>query len=434
MRILFISNDLIGGNIAHILVREGHDVKLFIAEEGRRKNFTGLVPKTENWRSELDWVGKDGLIVFDDIGYGKVQDQLRTQGHTVFGGSLLADKLESDRQYAQDKFKQCGMQTVPIQNFSDIQSAIQFVRDNEGPWVIKQNGHASKSLNYVGHFSDGRDTINMLESYARHLKGVAQEITLQKRIFGVEIGVARYFNGSDWVGPIEMNVEYKKFFPGDLGPTTSEMGTLGWYDADESNKLFQQTLAKLKPHLQEINFRGDIDINCIVNETGAYPLEATPRFGSPIIHLHAEIHESPWGEFLRAVAQGSPYDLRYRKGYGIVVVVAVPPFPYSKYIHSNKFYGIDVFFEGLREEDMRHIHFEEVSLRSGRKDEYYISDNRGYILYVTGMGATAEQAAEHTYATVEKVIIPKMFYRNDIGQSFIHENRAKLVQWGYLKG
>ena len=105
MRILFISNDLIGGNLAYLLKQEGHNVKLFIEDSGRYENFDNMIPKTYNWRRELPWIGKDGLIIFDDTGYGEIQEELRKDGYIVFGGSKLGDKMEMDRSYGQKIFK-----------------------------------------------------------------------------------------------------------------------------------------------------------------------------------------------------------------------------------------------------------------------------------------------------------------------------------------
>ena len=59
-------------------------------------------------------------------------------------------------------------------------------------------------------------------------------------------------------------------------------------------------------------------------------MEATARLGSPIVHLHSEIHKSPWGEFLYAIAKGENYNLKWEKGFGLVVLVAIPPFPYTE--------------------------------------------------------------------------------------------------------
>lgn len=434
MKILFVSSDLIGGNLAHIMKKQGCDVRLYIDSKQQKNNFENLVEKTPDWEKNLSWVGKDGLIVFDDIGYGQLQDKLRKDGYSVFGGTKLGDKLESDRLWAQNVFKEHGLNAIETYNFSSIEVCLDFVRNNAGPWVVKQNGSASKSINYIGKYSDNCDVISVLENYQKTYSGVLRTITLQKRVYGVEIGVGRYFNGHDWVGPIEMNVEYKKFFPGDLGPATSEMGTLAWFDSNEKNKLFCDTLAKLKPFLQKIQYKGDIDIGCIVNKDGAFPLEATPRMGSPIIHLHSELFLSPWHEIFKAIADGKDYKPKFNKNYGIVVLVATPPFPYNKKNKEATSFGVNIYFDkSITKKEMDQIHFEEVSrVNDQNGDRYVISDHRGYILYVTHTGKTVELAQKNVYKLINKIYIPKMFYRNDIGTSFTQGGAELLKKWGYL--
>jgi phosphoribosylamine--glycine ligase len=440
MNVLFISEDLVAGNLAYLLSNEGHEVKLYIKDRGRRDNFENLVPKVQDWKKELRWVGKKGLIVFDSCSHGKIQDDLRREGYSVVGGCEIGDKLENDRVFGAGIFKLYGMQTVPQFNFKSIDAAIRFIKKRRGKWVIKQNfsGTGLKSFNYVGILESGDDVINVLNNYKTHYKIINTIITLQQKIDGVEIAAGRYFNGSDWISPIEMNIEHKKLFPGDLGPSTSEMGTIAWYDNDENNKLFKETLGKLKPFLIDIGFRGDIDINCIVNDKGAFPLEATARFGSPIIHLHSEIHSSPWGEFLKCVADGRTYKLRWKKGFGIVVVVTVPtsqPFPFTKSERYISPKGLNIYFSDKIKKGgkLDHIHFEDVSMRfHNREKQYYISDDRGYVLYVTSIGKTVEEVRKKANILLNNIYIPKMFFRNDIGIRFLTEDAAKLEKWGYL--
>ncbi len=442
MKILFISRDLIAGNLAYLLKKEGHDVKLYVSEKKRRLNFDNLVEKTDNWKKELNWVGKDGLLVFDDVGWGKDQDKLRKKGYLVVGGSELGDRLETDREFGQSIFKKYGLNTVPLVDFDDIEEAILYVRKNKGAWVIKRNDGMSKFMSYVGKFDDGRDVENLLINYLqnKHLK--KDKISLHQRVDGIEMGVGRFFNGNDWVGPIEINFEHIKFMPSDIGPATSEMGTLAWYDDNEKNKLFQETLEKLKPYLKEIGFKGDFALNCMVNESGAYVLEATSRFGSPIIHLQSEIQDLKWFDFLLAVAKGEKYNMKWKKGYGIVLGMMVPPFPYSKNLKESLFCGMNIYFKDFSDSDFRHIHFEEVSKRicPGNKKElsidsglYYISDNRGYILYITAVEDTLEKTQEKIYSLAEKIIIPKVMYRNDIGDNFKNNQEKTLKKWGYIK-
>jgi len=47
----------------------------------------------------------------------------------------------------------------------------------------------------------------------------------------------------------------------------------------EPNKIFGSTLKKMEPKLREESYVGFIDVNCIVNSNGIYPLEFTARFG-----------------------------------------------------------------------------------------------------------------------------------------------------------
>lgn len=437
MNILFISTDCIAVNLARILQDEGHSVKLYIKNKDSRRNFDNIVPKVENWKDHLDWVGKDGLIVFDDVGFGKIQEGLRKKGYNVFGGCELGDKLEQDREFGQQILREHGLHTVPLHDFDSIDDAACFIKENPYPWVIKHEGHDAKFLTYVSLLPDGSDAISILRNYFYNpfINDGSNKVTLHKKITGIEIGVGRFFNGQDWVGPIEINVEHTKMFPGDLGPITTEMGTLAWYDNDEKNKLFVGVLEKMKPYLKEIDFRGDFEVNCIVTDNEIYPLEISSRLGTPIVHLHNVLHTSPWGELLLAIAKGEKYDLKVKSDYGVVNLLATPPFPYGKKHNKDSLYGVNIFFNNLSEEDFKNVALEDISLRKGGRGNglYYISNDDGYVAYTSGIGKTIKEARENSLRIARKIIIPKVFYRDDIGERFEEKELPLLRKWGYLK-
>jgi hypothetical protein len=56
--------------------KEGGAVRLFIEDESRKDCLDNMVEITTDWEKELNWVRKDGLIVFDDVGYRKIQVEL----------------------------------------------------------------------------------------------------------------------------------------------------------------------------------------------------------------------------------------------------------------------------------------------------------------------------------------------------------------------
>ena len=435
MRILFISQELIAVELCVALQVEGHDLRLYIEDRGLRDCYDGMAKKTLDWRQELPWVGKNGLIVFDDVGFGDEQDRLRKEGYRVVGGSFFGDKLETDRNYGQQMFDRCGIKGICSHNFSSPKEAISFVKNSKSQWVVKQNGGHISSLNYVGMLKNNEDVIGILSNYDdMGIRGVH----LQQKVSGIEIGVGRYFNGSDWVGPIEINVEHKSLMPQGIGPKTPEMGTLMWYDDDEKNSLFQMTLGRMRGYLREVDFHGDIDINCIVSGSDIYPLEATARFGTPSTSCQMEIHVSPWGEFLSAIADGTPYDLEYRTGYAVVVTMAVPPFPFMQLPQEYTSDGMAIhFIKSPSEAEAKHYYFEEVLYGKRRIDgllrrQFFVAGKKGCVGYAGGFGATIPEARNVAYSRVRNIVVPKMFYRDDIGLDFLQNGKKQLEKWGWL--
>lgn len=429
-RVLFVSGELIAGDLALRLLKEGCEVKLYVDHQEQKQCLRGFVEQVDDWTRELSWVGKEGLIVFDDVGYGAKQDALREKGYRVVGGSAGGDRLEMDRSFAQDLLARNGMETVPHFDFETPQRAIAYVKAHPGAWVVKQNSHQS-ALNYVGILQDGRDVLSILDIYEK--KGI-KNISLQQKIEGIEISINRYFNGSDWVGPSEITIEHKSLFNNNIGPKTGEMGNLMWYDTGDG-RLFNETIGRLKTYLEQANFRGNIDINCFVQEDEAYPIEVTARFGCPIIHSQSVMHLSPWFDFLGAVADGRSYDLQHRDGFCIALTLALPPFPYGGFI--GKEYasdGLELFFrDRLSDEEMNNVHFEAIEKKNdGIMERYYVTPSIGYTMFLTGYGVTTEEAQRSVYSLAKKIVIPKVFYRTDIGDAFAKKDRYLLDKWGWI--
>lgn len=223
-KFLFVSIDALIGDIAWQVIKEGHSAKYFIEAPEEKEVADGFVPKVDNWESEVDWAD---VIVFDDVlGQGAKAKKLREEGKFVIGGTPYTDRLEDDRAFGQEELKKAGVPIIPYKEFTSFDDAINFVRENPGRHVIKPSGEAQniKGLLFVGEEEDGKDVIQVLEDYQRAWKKKIHVFQLQKRVSGVEIAVGAFFNGKEFVYPINVNFEHKKLFPGDLGPSTGEMG------------------------------------------------------------------------------------------------------------------------------------------------------------------------------------------------------------------
>ncbi len=424
-KLLFVSIDGLITDIAWQALNEGNEVKYFIANKNVQLVGDGFVPKVDDWREEIEWAD---AIIFDDVlGQGKKAQKLREQGKAVVGGTPYTDRLEDDRSFGQEELQRNGISILPFYEFTSFDEAIDFVRSNPAQYVVKPSGDAQnfKQLLFVGQDDDGTDIIQVLENYKKvHSKRI-KVFQLQKRVTGVEVAVGAFFNGKEFIYPINVNFEHKKLFPGNIGPSTGEMGTCMYWS--EPNKLFNQTLLKMGPALKREGYVGYIDLNCIVNSRGIYPLEFTARFGYPSISIQQAGMVTPIGAFLASLARGEDIKLKVRSGFQIGVRVVVPPYPYrDKRLFEQTSKDQVITF---KKPSMEGIHIEDLRMVNG---EWLVSGDSGVALIVVGIGQTVRQAQVQAYNRVKNILIPNMYYRTDIGDRWFEDN-DKLHTWGYLR-
>jgi phosphoribosylamine--glycine ligase len=66
-------------------------------------------------------------------------------------------------------------------------------------------------------------------------------------------------------------------------------------------------------------------------------------------------------------------------------------------------------------------------------DEWLVTGTSGVVLIVCGTGASMKQAQRQAYNRVRNVMIPNMYYREDIGDRWLEEDSDRLHSWGYLR-
>jgi len=424
-KFLFVSKDALISDIAWQVVKEGHEVKYFIENKSEDDIANGFVPKTKDWRGDVDWAD---VIVFDDVlGHGSLADELRKKGKKVIGGTPYTDRLEDDRSFGQNELKRHGVKIIPYWEFDNFDQAIAFVKEHPDEYVIKPSGEAQniKRLLFVGMEKDGSDVIRILNSYKKVWSDDIKVFQLQKKVKGVEIAVGAFFNGKKFIYPININFEHKKLFPGNLGPATGEMGTSVFWS--EPNRLFDETLKKLENTLAQENYAGYIDINCIVNGQGIYPLEFCARFGYPTISIQKDGIVNPISEVLYSLANGADFQLKVKKGFQVGVRIVVPPYPFRDRKTFNSYSrGATIVFK--KTDNLEGVHIEDVKLIN---QQWVVTGSAGVALIVVGTGLTMKEAQGQAYSRIENILIPNMYYRKDIGDRWFDEG-DKLHSWNII--
>ena len=436
MRFLGMGEHVSLGDMYLRLAAQGHDVRVYVDDvEMRDDIMRGMVQFTTEWKNELDWVrlaGDEGIILFETSTHGDLQAELRAKGYNVIGGSPLGTRLELDRAYGQQVMRDTmDIQTAATHRFTGFDDGIRFLREHPGRFVFKMNGAGYASFrNYVGEMADGSDVVAMLSLQRdRWPYEETPDFVLMEHIQGVEIGVGAYFNGEHFLQPACLDWEHKRFFNGDLGELTGEMGTLVTYRGYE--RLFEHTLARMAPLLAEDGYVGYINVNTIVSERGIVPLEFTTRFGYPGFAILDALHIGEgWAEIFSAMVTRKTLTFPTHPGYALGVVLTVPPFPYS-FGYENLSKGMPISFRAdMSAEDSDGLHHSEVAMEGGR---LVTAGSIGYVTVVTGRGERAEVARDRAYSLARKVIIPNVRYRTDIGEKFIREDRDLLVKWGWMQ-
>ena len=295
--------------------------------------------------------------------------------------------------------------------------------------MFKPNGNtpsSGKGLLFLGEEEDGKDLLEMLGQNREVWQKKAPLFHLQRFVSGVEVAVGAFFNGKEFILPINVNFEHKRIFSGDIGPFTGDMGELMFWSAP--NYLFKETLGRILPALQQSGYIGYVDINCIANGRGIYPLEFASRFGYPTIFAQLEGISMPAGEWLNKLALSESFELKVKRGFQIGVEIYVPTyFSKSRDKETVEIYrDLPILFK--KPNNIDGVHIQDVKLEDGA---WRIAGESGSILVVTGSGSTMQEARHQVYSRIQNIMIQNMFYRTDIGLRWSTDG-DKLQTWGYL--
>lgn len=439
MNILVIDIDGVGLDFCIRSQQFGHSVKLFIRKDKRNgwsNTGRGLVEKIRDWRPWMRWASL--IVLTGNETYMVELEPYRKLGYPIFGSNLVGLNLEKQREYGQKVLQACGIDILPYKVFKDYDQAESFVKKNNSKIFVSKPASdvgAEKALSYVP--KTPADMVYKLRDWKK--KGTLKSsFMLQEFREGIEIGIAAW-HGPNGFLPNKWNVnfEHKKLMNGDLGPNVGESGTVEQYSRQDS--LADKVLKALEPFLKQVGYVGDVDINCIVDDTGKpWPLEWTTRCGWPDFWIRTALHYGDPARWMLDLLKGED-SLQVNYDVGMGVVVAQPDYPYC-HMASAENTGIPIY--GVSEKNIQNLHFSGVMLGNapcmdGDKivDRPMFVTTENYILVATSIGETVKDCQDKVYnQTLDSIKIPNgVFWRTDIGDR-LKKQLPKLHGMGYAKG
>lgn len=425
MKVLIVNMDSVGEGLPLAIraAKAGHQVKIWYSKDNHPTTGDGFkgVERVKNWLTHAKWANL--IVPTGNHEFIKKFDHLRSEGMAVFGPSTQSAALEIDRAKGMKFFEAAGIQIPTSQQFATLEQAQAHVRKTGGRFVFKTLGdEEDKSLSYVG--KSAADLIARLERWRKLGMNPQGPVMLQECIEGIELGVSRWMGSQGWVGPPNENFEFKKLLSGNAGPNCGEAGTVMKYCAGAS-KLFDQVLDPLEKGLLKMGHRGDIDVNCIVDEKGqAWPLEFTTRLGWPAANIMWASHQGDPVEWMADACVGKD-TLKVSTRHACGIVVAQPDYPYST-LTKAEVEGIPIY--GVTRQNLPYLSPQAVKIakqpvQEGKEvvEKDCWTTTGDYLVVASGHGKTVRQAATRAYDTVKDLHIPNMIYRDDIGEKLEDE-------------
>lgn len=410
MRVLLLSEDGSALGFALRLQAEGHSVKTWIRDPRFKDVGKGLIDHADSYQ-----FGQ--LVIPECIGFGPILDILRDSGVRTLVGSSFADRLEEDRQFAEEVMHECDIETPEsgrATSYEEARSLIQRLarKSGEGKVVIKPEGKLSGIVpSYVASSVD--DAISMLESYEQQTGSSEPEFVIQEFVKGIAVSTEGWFNGEDWVeGMFNHTLENKKTLNDDLGPSEGCAGNVVWA-CDSDDPLVTQLLQKLTEVLRENRYIGPIDVNAVVNEEGIYALEFTPRFGYDAFPtLLYTLCDFDFGNFLDSCSNSGSCSEVLNEGFGAGMRLTLPSGEDHHEGHTK--------IQGFSEDDLQWFYPYHLQLN----DDNLESIKEGNLLgVVNGYGDTIGEAFARAYLLTTKCQIRDVQFRSDLAESCLKDYR-----------
>jgi phosphoribosylamine---glycine ligase len=415
--------------------RAGHDVRYWQPPHpGTGKTLPygqGMLPIVTEWESSADWA--DLIIVNGNSrSHSDIADYLG-RGYPMFATNERTAQLELDREAGMKALEEHGIEVPPYTIVESVDDAIEYIVQHDEPIALKcWGGTSDKASSYVSDSPE--DAIFWLKKRVEKDKADGRWM-LQQKIEGIEVAVAGWFGPGGWSSAIEENFEHKKLMNDNLGPNTGEQGTVIRHVTE--SKLFDLVLEPLGPYLQELNYTGDVDVNCIVDKDGKpWPLEFTCRFGIPDIHIRYALLRSDPLEWMLDLLRGEDSFI-VSPQIAVGVVLSHGTYPHDSPLGMWEGYPI----HGVTGANEDSIHWAQVRkgrfpvIRSGKLQERSGLVTAGmYVAVVTGIGDTVKAASRAAYEVADAIRWPSdVMYRTDIGER-LKDELPQLQKHGFLTG
>jgi phosphoribosylamine--glycine ligase len=339
-----------------------------------------------------------------------IVDAFRARGRRIFGPTQAAARLETSKVFAKALMAGYGIPTAPFEVFERADEALNHVRHEDRPLVVKADGLAAGKGVVVAETADDAERA-VVDMMVRRVHGASgSRILIEERLEGREASVLALVHGGK-VWPLIPAQDYKRVSDGDAGPNTGGMGALA--PAPLTHAAAAQVVDEiLEPVAAAMvseghPYTGVLYAGVMLTADGPQVLEFNCRFGDPEAQVILPLLEGDLGPALIDVLEGGEPDLTWSGDAAVCVVLASEGYP-GNYPTDRPITGLNRVPSGV------------LTFHAGTAihDGVLVSAG-GRVLNVVARGPDLDTARARAYTGVSAISFEGMQFRTDIGRGVL---------------
>jgi phosphoribosylamine--glycine ligase len=366
------------------------------------EDITGLAKFAQEHKIDLTVVGPEAPLV------AGIVDHFTSCGLRVFGPDASGARLEGSKVFSKDVMVKYGVLTAAYKVFQEPTDALDFIRELNGPCVVKADGLAAgKGVIIAQDTAEAEDAVKLIME-ERVFGEAGTSIVVEEVLQGEEVSVLAFTDGKT-IKTLVASQDHKRVGDGDQGLNTGGMGAYSpppVYTEDIHASVCREVLEPVIYGLAKdgIKYKGVIYAGLMLTQKGTYVLEFNCRFGDPEAQVVIPRLKTDLVDVIDAIIDErlDEVELEWDPRPAVCVVMASGGYP-GAYEKGKLITGLDQL-----PADVLAFHAG-TALEDGK-----LVTNGGRVLGITAFGGTIEEAVQNVYAGVEKVNFSGMHYRRDI--------------------
>jgi phosphoribosylamine--glycine ligase len=341
-----------------------------------------------------------------------IADAFAERDLCLFGPTKAAAQLEASKAFAKTFMHDNGIPTAPAEICESLSAAQKYIRQHQGPLVVKADGLAAgKGVMVCQTQDEALQAVHRLMHDGVFGKAGAR-VLLEEFLDGEEASFHVLVDGERIV-PLASSQDHKRLCDHDQGPNTGGMGAYAPAPVI-TDALHARIMAEIiEPTVRGmaargIPYRGVLYTGLMIVAGDPYVVEFNARFGDPeaqplLVQLYTDLLP-----LLASTARGYLDSVAVESftGVAVCVVMASAGYP-GAYTQGLPITGL----EDVAQLADTWVFHAGTTLQEGR-----VVTQGGRVLGVTARAQSTAAAIERAYHAVRYIHWPGVRYRQDIGQ------------------